>query len=235
MMRRFVLPMVSACLLWVAGPSQSAVVTLSPTADARILSFFPSTNFGVGDSILSVFTSFGNDQRTLMKFDLSGIPAGQQIDSATLTLFASTDFGGNLIGLNMDVHAVTTPWIENQATWISASTGNPWTTAGGDFDPFVYATSTANPANQKPVAWNLNSLVQDWYDGSIDNEGLLIRSFEGNGLTFYANNLFNPDELRPFLAIEFSPIPEASSLLMLSVGSVMMLGAIVARRAIPSR
>ncbi len=152
-----------------------------------------------------------------MKFDLSGIPGGGQIISATLTLVAQTNVGNNSGNQSMDVHAVTTPWTE-QATWNLASAGNPWTTAGGDFHPFIYASSNVNPPNFAPITWDLTSLVQGWYDGSIANEGLLLKSFTGNFLTFTSTNPPNQPASWPKLAIEYAPVPEASSLMLLGWG-----------------
>jgi hypothetical protein len=220
--------MIAFCALCTAWPTQAAVVTLSPTADTRILNFFPLNPFG-DDSIISVFNAAGNNQRTLMSFDLSVIPAGQQITSAILTLTAGGFAGNNDGGLNMDVHAVTTPWVENQATWLLATPGNPWVMPGGDFDPFVYATSTAKPLNGEKVTWDLTNLVQVWYDGSIANEGLLLKSFEGNALTFFSNSPQNLAESRPSLTIEYAPIPEANSLVLGGV-SLLTLGVVSLRR-----
>jgi hypothetical protein len=232
MFQRYALSL--ACLWMLSGsvPIQAATLTLAPSADIRILDFFPSTNF-FNNISLSVFTLTGNTQRTLMSFDFSSIPAGQQIVSATLTLTALTNNGNNSGGVNMDVHAVTTPWIENQATWNSASAGNPWTTAGGDFDPFIYASSNANPLNNTPVTWNVTSLVQDWYDGTIPNEGLLLRSFNGNGLTFYSSLPGNPVSFLPSLTIEYTAIPEAGSLMLVGLGIVAVVGVARGRRALP--
>lgn len=219
-LRRLIVPMVSLCALCGANQGQAAVVALSPTADTRIVEIIPDTT--VDDLLLSVFTASGNMQRTLLKFDLSGIPIGQQIVSATLALTAVRDLGGNPAGHSMDVHAVTTPWIETQATWNSASTGTPWTTAGGDFNPFIYASSNVDPIHLAPVTWDLTSLAQDWYDGSIMNEGLLLRSFNGNSLVFTSSE--NASFPLPSLTIEYTAIPEPSSLMLMGVGLVTLVG-----------
>lgn len=231
MLHRFILPMVGLCVLWTAGPTQSAVVTLSPTADVRILSFFPNSNEGNG-GLLAVYTQPGNVQRTLLQFNLSGIPIGQQIDSAVLTLHPNPSLGDNANGLNMDVHAVTKAWSELQVTWDSASAGNAWATAGGDFDPFVYATSKST-SNVTPINWDVTSLVKNWYDGSLDNFGMLIRSFNGNELHFNSDEVADAN-LRPTLMVTYS-VPEASSLLMLGVGIITGLGLMRFRRALSTR
>jgi hypothetical protein len=232
MFHRFALSLVCFWTMLDGMPIQAATLTLAPSADIRILDVFPNSNF-FNNEILSVYTIPGNVQRTLMSFDLSGIPAGQQIVSATLTLTARNADGNNSGGLNMDVHAVTTPWLASQVTWISASTGNTWGTAGGDFDPFIYATSNANPSTNDPVTWDLANLVQGWYDGSIPNEGLLLKSFDGNGLTFLSSIPGVAVERRPSLTIEYAPIPEASSTLLVGAGLLMSLG--VAYRSVRVR
>jgi hypothetical protein len=210
-------------------PAQAATIDLTPTADVRILSVLPDTNEANG-ALLSVYTLPGNEQRTLIQFDLSSIPAGQQIESAILTLHnALANNGGNPLGLNMDVHAVTSSWNENEVTWNSASTGNAWTNAGGDFNPFVYATAT-NQLGFGPVTWDVTDLVQDWYDSSIDNDGLLIRSFIGNQMTFNSKTVL-PESVRPLLQVSYS-VPEASTFLLAGIGMITSIGYAYRRRRV---
>jgi hypothetical protein len=230
MIYRFVLPLACLWTLAFIVPAQGAIVTLTPAADVRVLDYYPDTNHD-SESLLSVYTQPFNVQRTLIQFDLGSLPLGQQIDSAVLTLHPSQNFGDNASGLDMNVHALTKPWIENRATWNSASTGNLWATPGGDFDPLVYAVST-NQFQSSPVNWDVTSLIQDWYDGTVDNFGLLIRSFPGNSMHFYSKES-STLALRPTLTVTYS-VPEVRSIILLGVGLVSLFAVAGCRRAMRS-
>ena len=74
----------------------------------------------------------------LMKYDISSIPAGATITSATLTLqvFNPTGSSGyNGVALNRD-------WVESQVTWRRWRTGNNWSTNGAWHNPNDYTPGT---------------------------------------------------------------------------------------------
>ena len=54
---------------------------------------------------------------------------------------------------------------------------NNWTTAGGDF---LAAASTTTIAGEAIYNWNVTSLVQQWYAGTLANNGLLLEICLGN-------------------------------------------------------
>src|SRR3982750_2235672 len=71
-------------------------VTLQPAngtgKDANIASFTPTANFGIHEDFEGVTWTCGGNLclgRSLVEFDLSFIPAGSTINSATLNLFAN--------------------------------------------------------------------------------------------------------------------------------------------------
>ncbi len=231
------------CLVAVFVSSSSsaaigAIINLGATQDTRLHSY--NTGLTDNSTLLSVYNIPGNTQRSLLQFDISSIPMGQQIDSAVLTLFSNTTYGSNPSANPMTVHQVTKSWVEAQATWNSASTGNTWTTPGGDHVATAIATSTLNPlSSNQPVTWNITSLVQDWYDGGASNHGLLIKAPAVTYLTFHSAN-FGTVAFRPNLQIIYSqapvdasPVPEPSSLALFAVGSLASV--VVSRRRNQSR
>lgn len=140
----------------VAGVAVADAVNLNPTQDARIISFSTVVATPDPNGFLSVFTTTGNNniQRSLIQFDLSSIPAGSVVNSATLTLNADTRFRGNAAGQPVEVYRVTRPWDEAGATWIHAAANDPWATQGGDYagtagapNAAPYATNNTNPAD----------------------------------------------------------------------------------------
>jgi hypothetical protein len=123
----------------------------------------------------------GNVQRGILKFDLSGLPGGATIASATLSLYSyyppntkgSTGFYG--------VYPLTRDWTDSQVNWNVAKTGTNWTTGGGDFLPTPDATAPKQP----PTAlvwydWNVTSRVQSWLNGTSTNYGWIVRCTDEN-------------------------------------------------------
>ena len=113
----------------------------------------------------------------------------------------------------MEVYAVTRPWTEDGLTWQRASAASPWSSAGGDFagvggvaEGWPFAVSTASPADGAPVIWDVRELVDQWLEGVAPNHGLLLKSSEGNGLTFTQREFGSPG-LRPGLQIVTEPGP----------------------------
>jgi hypothetical protein len=111
-------------------------------------------------------------RRAVMKFDLSSIPAGAILESATLTL---TRTGGDANTLTFSTHEVTQAWVEANTTWNNRQTGTAWTpSVGGTFKAAAISTTTV-PATNGAYNWNLLSLVQTWFNGTSVNNGVLIK------------------------------------------------------------
>jgi hypothetical protein len=195
--------------------ARAASHDLLPIKDARVLGFFPDyqdVNFKA--DILSAYTAVGNVQRTFMQFDLSGVvlEPGQRLASATLKLVAYTGFGGSN-GKPMEIYAVTRPWTEDGLTWNRADVATLWSEPGGDYagvggdlNGSPYAVSTATPADGAPVTWDLRELVDQWLEGALPNYGLLLKSVEGNALTFNSRESTSSAS-RPMLLITTEPGP----------------------------
>ncbi len=106
-------------------------VTLATTADDRILSYYPDSP---GDNYyFAVYDEpeQGNIQHALAVFDLSAIPAGQTILSATLEL-TYLSFS-QPAGTDTEVYRLTSDWGAGQASWDNRFNGVPWNSPGGDY------------------------------------------------------------------------------------------------------
>ncbi|HEY9510485.1 MAG TPA: DNRLRE domain-containing protein [Verrucomicrobiae bacterium] len=185
----------------------AASYLLLPIADARVINFpgYQTGNFGV--DILSVYTesSAVNTQRTFIKFDLSGITvaANETVQSAMLTLIASTGFGDNHTSQPMEIYRVVSPWTESGLSWTNRDSSHAWTNSGGDFIGIggqPYAISIQSPTNGGAVTWDVTALIQEWVTHAAANNGLLLKSRSGNRLTFYQRESASPS-LRPSLTV----------------------------------
>lgn len=156
----------------------SATVTLNPTADTDIDGnlLLQLSNFGAEPTL---YLSKGNEARPLLMFDLSGIPAGKTVDSATLRVYFASLYSGTKLSKDLvtNVYATSKPWNELQATWLNRITGTLWLVLGGDYVSTAIATRTL-ARNMTPGQWveyTVTSQVQSWVDGVSPNHGLLLR------------------------------------------------------------
>lgn len=211
--------------------STPTVVALTASADDTLfedptgqLSDGAGQHFYVGDS-----RQVGIDiRRGLLKFDLSSIPTGSTINSATLTLHMSKTNNG---AQSIAVHRALTDWGEgtsdattggsgpgegdgiqattNDATWLfSFFNSKSWTNAGGDFTAAASASTSVNGTGS--YQWsgaNLTADVQQWFSSSNTNFGWILTGNEASAPT--AKQFDSRENAtaanRPTLTIDFSP------------------------------
>lgn len=134
-----------------------------------------TTNVGESNAATNIF-------RVLQKYSLSSIPTGSIITAASLILtVANNDRSDN--ERTIRAFRVLRDWVQAQATWNIYSTGNNWGTAGcanttTDREATDIGTGTqpASPAQGSTVTLTLTaSKVQEWLDGVLANNGLLIK------------------------------------------------------------
>ena len=110
----------------------------------------------------------GKLEYALYRFDLSALPAGAQINSASAWLYVTSagPGGGAHPEGPLTVHRVTADWTETGATWDTMST---------NFDNAVIATIPAQPQDDVWVSINITAQVQAWVNGGEPNFGILLR------------------------------------------------------------
>jgi hypothetical protein len=199
-------------VLSIADANAVRVLTVPWTSHAYM-------NF-VHEDCLSVHRRQGNEQNSLLRFDLDRIPVGRTITRAMLTLSRDSALwpaGDN--GSATRVFRLTKPCVQWQVTWVRASgyrlsNAVLWDRQGGDFvgvsgradgsDP--YASGALNLGDESPgtfpLALDVTALVSEWHTGASPNYGLLLTGEEGNGLHFRADRGDDPS-LFPTLAVDF--------------------------------
>lgn len=240
---------VAIALVGMAGlgacfPAAAATVSLVPVADATIYeeSSPAATANGAGEFLLAGRTNQAANSRrhSLLRFDLSALPVGATISSATLRLHL---IAVNTADTSISLHRLTTAWTEGPAnpagnestgvaaaigdvTWLAASQSSLlWTSAGGDADANPSATTTVGAAAGL-VSWSSPTMVseaQAWLDLPATNFGWLLRDGESTPQTAkrFASRENADPALRPELIIEFTPVPEPSTVWLLPAGLVL--------------
>ncbi|WP_437994117.1 DNRLRE domain-containing protein [Sorangium sp. So ce145] len=108
-----------------AGPAGVADVVLWQNA--------PTWNDGANVALSSGTSASGGIRRSLLRFDLSGVPSNAEIVSANLSLSQIYKADTSTVR----VHRVTSAWAESTATWGSF---------GESFDPAIAASFTGGGA-----------------------------------------------------------------------------------------
>ncbi|MCH8045744.1 MAG: hypothetical protein IID44_18690 [Planctomycetes bacterium] len=86
--------------------------------------------------------STGEPVWSLIKWDLSGIPATATINDVSITVNVTN----TTVAPGFSLLAMRTPWIESEATWIGPTANSTWEEPGvtdpADFNPTVLGTMT---------------------------------------------------------------------------------------------
>ena len=180
----------------------------------------PDENDGV-NTLLTIGKNGGNGEKRnhgLIEFNFSDIPVNSTINSAILYLTMNSSTGQVI-----DIHRFTRSWDEgtgidtitnNGATWNNATGTLAWTTAGGDFDSFVFASNSTIALNEA-LTFDITSLVRGWINGTWNNYGFLLKhnneTVNGNDVIYSSD--YGDQTFRPKLVINYNSAP---SLIVLS-------------------
>jgi hypothetical protein len=171
---------------WLAAPERQYPVTIDPTIaiaptpttaqDVMISSDGPGSNYD-DNWRLSVGNTSTGASRALLKFPLTGVPAGTKLDSADLKLYYDQTHTTGDTEVQLEAHRATQAWAEDQATWNSANAitgelsgtavvvddGDTGTTAAVGSWPASGNTAYTQYAVNKDYLYNKDSVTGDKY------------------------------------------------------------------------
>jgi acid phosphatase type 7 len=167
-------------------PENDSVVEAA--ADTQIVESAASTNYGDA-TIIGADGDWpagsGQNVYSLIRWDLSGIAPGTNVDTASMSLTVAP----NTSPQTYEVYALKRPWSESEATWNFSAAGEPWQVAGakGSLDRTA-AAGTATPSSTGEMDFALSpALVQRWVDDPTSNHGIIIAdAANGDGFNFYS-------------------------------------------------
>jgi hypothetical protein len=184
-------------------PSSNCII-LQPDAtagkDVLLNSATPNTGYPTHEEVSSYnWTNQGNwtTGRSLLEFDLSQIPAGAVITSASLSLWCNTTTQSTLqlhAGTNASyLRRVTQAWTENGATW----SNQPSTTTQNEV---TLATSTSSTQDYLNI--DVTALYQDILN-SGNNYGIMLQLVTESGFNslVFASSDYTNAAKRPKLEI----------------------------------
>jgi hypothetical protein len=145
---------------WESGNSNeaegyiTAVATYTSTADIWADENQPTDTHGSNTEMIVRSMFPAKNGRSYVEFDVSAIPSGSTIVSATLTLCPDRDPSESR---TYDVHRVSTSWVETTLTWNN--------------QPSVAASATDSQTQVDALictTWTVTSDVQAWVDGTAN-------------------------------------------------------------------
>jgi titin len=170
--------------------------------------------------------SYSKQLAALMKWDLSFIPSSAIVQSASIKVNVT-----NNTAQTFAAYQVLRSWDELTATWINASTGNPWQAPGltGTADRGTTSLATFGPAALGAYTVNLNAAgvaaVQAWVNNPAGNFGIMVWSAtSGDGL-WWSSREDTTVANHPILSVTYTVItpPAAPSALVATATSTSQI------------
>jgi hypothetical protein len=161
-------------------------------SDARLSKNAKNTNFG-GNPVLQV----GEDDHSLLRFDLSAIPSTAVVDSATLKLYSHSQSDGDDDDDDDDgegqirIHRANASWTESGVTYKNYNNQYDSAVAGVLVGHYHTALQSAN----------VKGLVAQWVSGAKPNHGFLLENKDGDDKTIFAASETSNAALRPALEV----------------------------------
>jgi hypothetical protein len=161
---------------WPGTPTVSGAGVQSPAtikvirafADTEIRQAEPDRN--LGDELpITLGNKDGQASRVLLDLPLWDLPPNVTIDSAVLHLTLSGWYDYQGTERTITAYRVTSLWQEMLATW------NRIPSVG----EAVGSINVGTPSSTVVYNMDLTTLVRAWYDGSLPNNGILLRGPEG--------------------------------------------------------
>lgn len=228
-------------------PVRATTVALTPVADTAIFSAYPDNNFGT--STLETGTNgVGAPGRTLVRFDLSSIPANAIITGVELTMTVVRvppgDQHAGPIDSDFNLYRMLVPWTEGsgggnsgsiaqagETTWDElgaggvAAWGSPGGQIGTDFENNP-STSAAVGTSVGPITWGSTPQfvadVQSWLDDPSQNFGFISIS-DQEGAPGTARRMASRESAGgsvepPTLTVTYTLVPEPGTGVLSVIG-----------------
>ena len=171
----------------------------------------PLTNAGSAVDLLADGDDPGGsglDKSSLMAWDVSAIPAGSSVESASVIIEVT-----NPTQSTYSFQGMLRDWQENQATWNEYAASSPWNAPGalgaGDRGPSVLGIAAPTSAGTQIIPLNTDgvALMQAWVNGTLSNYGFVLSdTTSGDGLDFWSSDATTATN-RPQLSVEFYSTP----------------------------
>jgi hypothetical protein len=180
--------------------------------DTYIDEWTPRTSYG---SLNHLHCASNGVQKMLVSFDLSMLPPGARVSSASLHLWTEPAGTPPNFGISVAAYRLLRCWEARSANWYAAATGQPWAGAGAsssaDYDSQLLDAKTVSALNRE-YTWVVTSAVREWVENGEQNCGLVLVGQEGSQASYpFVSSEGMTVPSRPQLVVEYSVPPSATS------------------------
>ncbi|HJS59689.1 MAG TPA: DNRLRE domain-containing protein [Vicinamibacteria bacterium] len=175
------------------------------TKDTYISEPNPTSKFGTATTLrVDGDAGSGQDLSTLLTWDISSIPSGRTVQTATITILVT-----NKSAQPYQVFELKRPWVEGQASWNVYATGSAWSVPGakGSLDRGSTVLGTVAASALGSYTFTLNSsgvaLVQSWVNAPSSNNGLIIANTTSSDDLIFSARHVSTTANRPKLTVTY--------------------------------
>ena len=174
----------------------------SPSENTFISQYYPDQNYNRSQNLfVGQFRQSGDIYRSLLRFGssnsiapLNQIPSGSIISKASLQLAIEKNEIPSGTSIRLNVFSISQPWDSRVVIWNNQPL----------FQPVCEGSVTIAPG-YATIEVDLTSLVRDWLEGNIYNQGILLTGDESrNRLVAFHSSFSRNSNLWPRLSVSFN-------------------------------
>jgi len=188
-----------------------------------------ATQYGSNTSLVIGKSTGTYKKRTIIKFNVSGVPSNATVINAQMKLRYYGVTGSPWIDRSVQAHQLLVNWGETQATKDNRLTGTGWALAYGAINGTdanaTMESKTLFKVNEFPVwkNWDLTTLTQKWINGLATNYGVILwatnEDTDGMNLWFRSSE-YSDSNYTPRLEVTWSNALHAVYFLKDHLGSI---------------
>ncbi|WP_315121600.1 DNRLRE domain-containing protein [uncultured Clostridium sp.] len=171
----------------------------TPNKDLYISQYYSNTNFnGASELFVGKFLNNNDIYQFLIQFDISSLPTGANITSATLKLYIYRN-DAPLVTSNIGIYRLLNSFDKNSVTFANVP---PIENTPTDVKPVTSEINTF-------INFDLTTLVKNWLTGLVPNYGVLIKEVNNSyGIVGFRSTFFNNSNYFPVLEVQYDlPCP----------------------------